>query len=54
MNLSSEAGLSEIPTKVIKHTCNQFVPILTNLFNHCIDIEKFPIEWKSAITNSTF
>jgi hypothetical protein len=54
MNVSSGAVLSEIPTKVIKHTCNQFVPILTKLFNHCIDIEKFPIEWKSAIVTPLF
>ena len=54
MNVSSGAGLSEIPTKVIKHTCNQFVPILTKLFNDCIDIEKFPIEWESAIVTPLF
>jgi len=54
MNVASGAGLSEIPSKVIKHACIQFVPILTTLFNHCIDIGKFPIEWKSAIVTPLY
>ena len=54
LKASSGAGLSEIPSKVIKNTCNKFVPLLTLLFNHCIDIGKFPVEWKSAIVTPLF
>jgi hypothetical protein len=46
---SSGPGLSEIPSKLIKFAANIFAPILTRLFNHCIDIGRFPVEWKSAI-----
>ena len=31
-----------------KYSCNDFVPFLTTLFNHFIDIGKLPTEWKSA------
>ncbi len=46
MNTSTSAGHSEIPSKVIKNACKQFFPILKIIFNHCIDIGKFPTEWQ--------
>ena len=51
---SSGPGLSEIPSKLIKFAANIFAPILTRLFNHCIDIGKFPVEWKSAIVTPLY
>ena len=54
LNESSGAGLSEIPSKVIKHCCLKFVPILTSIFNHCIDLGKLPIEWKSALVTPLY
>ena len=54
LNSTSGAGLSETPSKVIKHTGNTLVPILTNLYYHCIDIGKFPIEWKSALVSPLY
>jgi len=54
LNPVSGAGLSEVPSKVIKHTCSSLAPILTKIFNHCIDIGKFPIEWKSAIVTPLY
>ena len=30
------------------------MPLLTKLFNHCIDIGKFPIEWKSALVTPLY
>jgi hypothetical protein len=49
LNSTSGAGFSEIPSKVIKNSYSIIAPILTSLFNHCIDLGKFPKEWKSAI-----
>ena len=49
LNLTSWAGLSEIPSKLIKYCCSVFASILTEFFNHYIDLGKFPKEWKSAI-----
>ena len=55
-NLSaiSGPGLSEIPSRVIKVSNSSLVPILTDLFNNCIDIGKLPTEWKSAIATPLF
>ena len=49
LNSASGPGISDIPSKVIKSACITLVPVLTSLFNHCIDLDKFPVEWKSAI-----
>ena len=54
LDASSGAGHSGIPTKVIKYCCNEFVPLLTFFFNHCIDNNKFPDEWKCAIVTPLF
>jgi hypothetical protein len=51
---SSGPGHSEIPSKLIKFASNIVAPILTKLFNHCIDIGKFPVEWKSAIVTPLY
>ena len=40
-NKNNLDGISGIPSKLIKHCCGKFVPILTQLFNHCIDIGKY-------------
>jgi hypothetical protein len=55
-NLSdtSGPGLSVLPSKLIKFCCGKFVPILTRIFNHCIDIGKLPIEWKSALVTPLY
>ena len=54
LNATSGAGFSGIPSKLIKYSCNAFVPFLTTLFNHCIDIGKLPAEWKSAIVTPLY
>ena len=54
LNSTSGAGLSEIPSKVIKHAASILAPSLTELFNHCIDIGEFPKEWKSAIVTPLY
>ena len=30
------------------------MPILTKIFNHCIEIGKIPIEWKSAMVTPLY
>ena len=42
-------GVSGVPVKVLKHSCNELAPVVTNLFNQCIATETFPDEWKLAI-----
>ena len=54
LNSTSGAGFSEIPSKVIKYSYSIIAPILTTLFNHCIDLNRFPIEWKSAIVTPLY
>ena len=54
LNATSGAGFSEIPSKVIKYSYSILAPILASLFNHCIDLGKFPIEWKSAIVTPLY
>ncbi len=54
LNSTSGAGFSEIPSKVIKNSNSIIAPILTSLFNHCIDLRKFPKEWKSAIATPLY
>ena len=54
LNPTSGAGFSEIPSKVIKYSYSILSPILASLFNHCIDVGKFPIEWKSAIVTPLY
>jgi hypothetical protein len=54
LNATSGAGFSEIPSKVIKYSYSVLAPILAFLFNHCIDVGKFPIEWKSAIVTPLY
>ena len=54
LNPTSGAGFSEIPSKVIKYSYSIISPILASLFNHCIDVGKFPIEWKSAIVTPLY
>ena len=54
LNSASGPGISDIPSKVIKSACITLVPVLTSLFNHCIDLGKFPVEWKSAIATPLY
>ena len=35
--------------KIIKHCMIELSPLLTELFNHCIDTYEIPYEWKIAI-----
>ena len=54
LNSTSGAGLSEIHSKLIEHCSSVFAKILTEFFNHCIDLGKFPKEWNSAIATSLY
>jgi hypothetical protein len=54
LNATSGAGFSGIPSKVIKYSYSILAPILASLFNHCIDVGKFPVEWKSAIVTPLY
>jgi hypothetical protein len=54
LNATSGAGFSEISSKVIQNSYSVLAPILASLFNHCIDVGKFPIEWKSAIVTPLY
>jgi len=54
LDSTSSAGISGIPTKVIKHCATQLSSILADLFNHCLKTCTFPAEFKSAIVNPLF
>jgi hypothetical protein len=54
LNQASGAGISGIPSKLIKNCCSQFAPVLTKIFNHCIDVGRVPIEWRSAIVTPLY
>ena len=51
MHSKSEPGATDIPTIVLKH-CLTIIPVLTQLFNQCIDKNLIPDEWKSALVTS--
>ena len=53
LDASSGPGDTDIPAKVIKY-CQNFVPILTNLFNQCISISMIPKERKTALVTPLF
>ena len=45
----SSAGITEIPSNVLKHCASNLSPILCFIFNYCIKNSKIPAEWKFAI-----
>ena len=53
LDASSGPGVTDIPTKVIKY-CQNIVPILTSLFNQCIQTCTIPKEWKTALVTPLF
>ena len=53
LDISNGAGISDIPTKVIK-SCACLIPVLTNLFNKCIKTASILNEWKTAIVTPLF
>ena len=54
LDSASSAGVSGIPTKVIKHSAAQISTILAELFNYCLQACALPNEFKSAIVNPLF
>ena len=51
---SSSAGISGIPSKILKRSEKCLIPIITNLFNKCIQTNKIPLEWKTAVVTPLF
>ncbi len=51
---SSGAGISGIPSKVLKSSNKALAPLLTKIFNHCIQSNSIPIEWKTAVVTPIF
>ena len=49
LNPTSDPGISEIPSKVIKACEESLSPIFTNIFNAAISLSSIPTEWKSAV-----
>ncbi len=54
LDVSCGAGVSALPTKIIKALIEQLTPILTKLFNICIRTNSIPIEWKTAVVTALF
>jgi hypothetical protein len=50
----SSAGISEIPSKIWKHSAKHLAEPLTRFFNHCLVVGDIPSEWKFAIVNPLF
>ena len=51
---SSSAGISKIPVKVLKFCSAELSPILSSIFNQCINSGTIPNEWKFAIVQPQF
>ena len=49
LDSSSAAGISELPSSLLKHSSHVIAPFLTKLFNDCVANNQFPDEFKSAI-----
>jgi hypothetical protein len=54
LEIKSAPGVSDIPTKILKHCKSIIAPILAGIFNSCIDQAKFPIEWKTSKTHPLY
>ena len=51
---SSSCGISLIPTSILKNSAIILAPILTSIFNCCLDQDKVPNEFKIAIVFPLF
>jgi len=49
LDSSSSPGVSGIPVKILKFLGPKLAPILTVLFNFCIETNRIPLEWKEAV-----
>ncbi len=54
ISTSSAPGISQIPTKILKHAFDCIGPILLHIINTCIKTNVFPIEWKSSIVRPLY
>ena len=48
INANSAAGSSQIESSIIKHCAFELTPLLTFMFNCCLNSGCFPDEWKIA------
>jgi hypothetical protein len=51
---SSSAGVSGIPSKVLKSCHETIVPILTLLINDCLSSNTIPVDWKTAVVTPLY
>ena len=54
LDVSSGAGISDIPTKLIKSNTVFWAYILTKLINKCIELKQIPGEFKTAIVTPLY
>jgi hypothetical protein len=54
LSSTSGPGASGISSKVLKSAASVFTPIITNLFNDCIEQAVLPDEWKMAIVTPIY
>lgn len=46
---SRVAGSDDIPSFLVKGSIDILAPILCNIFNSCLKLGKFPIDWKTSV-----
>ena len=51
---SSSAGVTAIPTTILKHCAEEIAPVLCHIFNFCLINSTLPLEWKHAIVTPLF
>ena len=51
---SSGAGISGLPSKVLKSSNETIAVLLSKLFNHAIRSNTIPLEWKTAVVSPIF
>ena len=51
---SSSCGITEVPVKIIKNSISLIAPILTYIFNCCLNSSTFPNDLKCAISLTLF
>ena len=54
LSITSSAGITGIPTKLLKELDYKLTPVLTEIFNNCISTGILPDEWKPAVVTSQF
>ena len=48
LDITASPGAVDISTKVLKNCATELGPVLTDLFNFCLDKGEIPDEWKVA------